>query len=114
VPPVDIIPSTSALLAHSSRKEKPNSRDSSWNISEASARRRPWPSCSYNRGTSLAESIISAAWDCGDPAVEDDEESDPSDEGFRLDIAESSDDEAIPEMREENPEDCDEEEEDNE
>jgi hypothetical protein len=61
----------------------------------------------------LAESVVTAAWDFGDTAVEDDEESGPVDEGFRLEMAEASDDEDIRERRSEIPEDY-EEEEDNE
>jgi hypothetical protein len=62
----------------------------------------------------LRESVVTAGGDFADHALEGDEESDPMDEGFRLKIAQSSEDEDIREMRAEIPEDYDEEEEDNE
>jgi hypothetical protein len=49
-----------------------------------------------------------------DSALESDEESDPEDEGFRIEMGQASDDEDIREMRAENTADYDEEEEDNE
>jgi hypothetical protein len=62
----------------------------------------------------LRKSVLTAGWDFADPELEGDEESDPVDEGFRLKIARSSEDEDIREMRAEIPEAYDEEEEDNE
>jgi hypothetical protein len=62
----------------------------------------------------LRESVVTAGWDLADHALEGDEESDPVNEGFRLQMTQSSDDEDIREMRAEIPEDYDEEEEDNE
>jgi hypothetical protein len=59
----------------------------------------------------LRKSVVTAGWDFADPDLEGDEESDPMDEGFRLKIAQSSEDEDIRETRAEIPEDYDEEEE---
>jgi hypothetical protein len=47
----------------------------------------------------LRESVVTAGWDFADAALEGDEESDPVDEGFRLQMAQSSEDEDIREMR---------------
>jgi hypothetical protein len=62
----------------------------------------------------LRESVVTAGWEFPDPALEGDEEINPVDEGFRLEMAQASEDEDIREMREEIPEDYDEKEEDNE
>jgi hypothetical protein len=62
----------------------------------------------------LRESVVTPGWDFADHGLEDDEEKDPGNEGFRLKTAQSREDDDIREMREEIPEDYDEEEEDNE
>jgi hypothetical protein len=111
---LDINSSPTAFWARSSRKEKPNGRDGSSRISEAGARRVRPLSCSCNSWDELRESIVTSGWDFADPALEGDEESDPVVEKFRLEMAQSSEDEDIREMRAEIPEDYDEEEEDNE